>query len=73
MPFELGDIACNTVRDGGTQNQAADTPEQRGVAPYDASWITIAALVRVCSDQVAGRRADAGVAGTVAQITEDIR
>ena len=58
---------------GGTQNQAADAREQRGLAPYDAGWITIAALVRVCSDHIAGRRADAGVAGTVAQITEDSR
>ena len=61
------------IWDGGTQNQAAHALEQRGVAPYDAGWITIAALVRVCSDQVAGRRAEGSVAGTVAQITEDIR
>ena len=50
----LGTSPGNTARDGGTQNQAADALEQRAVAPYDASWIswiTIAALVRVCSDR----------------------
>jgi hypothetical protein len=70
---ELGDIAGTTIRDGGTQNQAADALEQRGITPYDASWITVAALVGVCSDQIAGTRADAGVTGTVAQLTEDNR
>ena len=73
MFFELGDIAGNTVRDGGTQNQAADVLEQRGVAPYDASWITTPPSSVSAPPRSQGMRADAGVAGTVAQITKDSR
>ena len=69
--LELGDIAGNTIRDGATQNRAADAPEQRGVATVRRQLDHHAALVRVCTDQIAGMRADAGIAGTVAQITED--
>ena len=70
---EPGNITGNTIRDGGTQNQAADAPEQRGVAPYDASWITSPSSSVSAPTRSQGMRADAGAAGTVAQITEDSR